>query len=145
MRKKEMEMDEITLKKASIPRLKRLRNSFKYSFQGLRYAFKYEMSITTYLIIVAIGVGMGIWLGNSLVEWAIIVILVGLILGVELINTSLEAVVDLCCREIHPLAKIAKDTASGATFILSIISLISGAIIYLPKLFAMYPWLMWWS
>ncbi len=139
------EMDETTIKKLKTPPFKRLKNSFKYSFQGLIYAFKYEMSITTYSIIVAIGVSFGFWLGNTLTEWIIIIILIGLILGIELINTSLEAVVDLCCHEIHPLAKIAKDTASAATFVLSITTLISASIIYLPKILDKFPFLIWWQ
>ena len=53
----------------------------------------------------------------------------------EMINTSIEATIDLVTNQIHPLAKIAKDTASSATLVLCIVSLIGGCIIFIPKIF----------
>lgn len=113
---------------------KRFVNSFKYSYEGLKYAYKYEQSMTIHLSAVVIVVIFGIWLKISLMEWLLCFILFGLVLATELINTSLEAVVDLICPKIHPLAKIAKDTASAAVFVFSIIAFISGLIIFVPKI-----------
>jgi diacylglycerol kinase (ATP) len=113
---------------------KRFVNSFKYSYEGLKYAYKYEQSMTIHLSVVVIVVIFGIWLKISLMEWLLCFILFGLVLATELINTSLEAVVDLICPKIHPLAKIAKDTASAAVFVFSIIAFISGLIIFVPKI-----------
>jgi len=113
---------------------KRFVNSFKYSYEGLKYAYKYEQSMTIHFSVVVIVVIFGIWLKISLMEWLLCFILFGLVLATELINTSLEAVVDLICPKIHPLAKIAKDTASAAVFVFSIIAFISGLIIFVPKI-----------
>jgi len=60
--------------------------------------------------------------------------LFGLILSLELVNTALEAVVDLVTKEKKPLAKIAKDTAAGAVLVSAIAAAIIGCIIFVPYL-----------
>ena len=68
----------------------------------------------------------------SAVEWCICLLLFGLVAALELVNTAVEAVVDLVTEEKKPLAKIAKDTAAGAVLFAAIISVIIGCIIFLP-------------
>ena len=80
----------------------------------------------------------GIWLGLSRTEWCICQILFGLILGLELVNTAVEAVVDLASEDYHPLAKKAKDTAAGAVLIAAIAAAVIGVIIFGPKLLAVF-------
>ena len=80
----------------------------------------------------------GIWLGLSRTEWCSCLILVGLILGLELVNTAVEAVVDLASEDYHPLAKKAKDTAAGAVLIAAIAAAVIGVIIFGPKLLAVF-------
>ena len=77
---------------------------------------------------------LGLVLNISYFEWLICLILFGLVIATEMINTSIEAVVDLTCKEINPLAKIAKDTASGAVLIFALTSVITGLLIFLPKI-----------
>ena len=60
--------------------------------------------------------------------------LFGLVIGAETINTSIEATVDLACPKKDPLAKIAKDTASGAVLVFALTAAISGLIIFIPKI-----------
>ncbi|MDD2181484.1 MAG: diacylglycerol kinase [Bacilli bacterium] len=114
--------------------IKRFLNSFKYSFDGLKYAYKYEQSLTIHFGISLIVIISGLYLKISLIEWLLCLLLMGVVMATELINTSLEAVIDLTCPEIHPLAKIAKDTASAAVFVFSTVAFFSGLIIFLPKI-----------
>lgn len=114
--------------------LKRFFNSFKYSFDGLRYAYKYEQSLTIHFVVAFFVVVAGLWLKINLTEWLLCLLLMGVVMATELINTSLEAVIDLVCPEIHPLAKIAKDTASAAVFVFSAVAFFSGLIIFVPKI-----------
>ena len=65
-------------------------------------------------------------------EWLIAFLAIGMVLAAELINTAIEAVVDLVTLEIHPLAKIAKDCGSAATFVLAMMAAVIGFIIYIP-------------
>ena len=109
---------------------KRFFRSFGYSIEGLKYAYKYEQSMTIHVMMVICVVLLGIFLKIAVFEWLVCFILMGLVMATELINTSIEAVVDLTCPKIHPLAKIAKDTASSATLVFSITAFI-GALINL--------------
>lgn len=66
-------------------------------------------------------------------EWFICLILFGLITSLELVNTSVEAVVDLVTEERKPLAKKAKDAAAGAVLISAIFAAAIGLAIFVPK------------
>jgi len=114
--------------------IKRFINSFKYSFDGLAYAIKNEQSILI-MVIFLITVILGGWFFNiTLLEWFFILFAIGLVLGTELLNTSIEATIDLISPKIHPLAKIAKDTASASVFVYSTIAFIIGCLIFVPKI-----------
>lgn len=117
---------------------KRFFNSFKYSIAGLKYAYKYEQSMTIHFFAATAVVIAGIFLKISLMEWLICFMLFGLVMATELINTAIEAVVDLTCPDIHPLAKVAKDTASAAVFVFATVAFISGLIIFVPKVVALF-------
>lgn len=113
---------------------KRFFNSFKYSIDGLRYAYKAEQSLMIHAMAVIVVIIAGYFLNITVTEWLVCFILIGIVLATELINTSIEAVIDLACPEIHPLAKIAKDTASAAVFVFSTVAFISAIVIFLPKI-----------
>ena len=76
----------------------------------------------------------GIYFDIKPYEWLFCIMAIGMVAATEMINTSLEAVVDLTTTKIHPLAKIAKDTASSATLLFSITALIGAIVIFLPKI-----------
>lgn len=73
----------------------------------------------------------------SAVKWCICFMLFGLILALELVNTAVEAVVDLVTEEKKPLAKLAKDTAAGAVLIAAIMAAITGMILFIPEILEM--------
>lgn len=127
-----MEYQKKTKRKKNI--FEKIAASTKYSLDGLKYAYKYEQSLFIHGLGLLMTIFLGIWLKINIVEWAVCVFAMGLILGAELINTSIEATVDLCSPEIHPLAKIAKDTASAAVFIFTIISSTVELLIFIPKI-----------
>ena len=76
----------------------------------------------------------GFFFEISKIEWCICLLLCGLIMALELVNTSVEAAVDLVTEERKPLAKIAKDTAAGAVLIAALFSAVIGCIIFVPKI-----------
>lgn len=121
---------------------KRFLKSFKNSWNGLCYAYRYEQSMTIHTMTVILIVFLGIVCKISRLEWIICILLLGVIAGTELINTSLEAVIDLICPQRHPLAKVGKDTASAAVFVYSLISFIVWCLILIPKLIPMIT--NWW-
>lgn len=112
--------------------LGRFIKSFSYSIEGLKYAYKYEQSMLIHVIATICVITANIFFQVSGIEWLITLLAIGMVLSAELINTSIEAVVDLITLEVHPLAKIAKDCASAATFVLAMMAAIIGFVIYIP-------------
>ena len=112
--------------------LRRCLNSFKYSVQGLTYAYKYEQSMFIHAMFTLVAFLLNIFLKVSSTEWLITLLCLGVVLSIELINTAIEAVVDLVTLEIHPLAKIAKDCGSAATFVVTMLGIVICIIIYFP-------------
>lgn len=112
--------------------IKRTLRTFKYSLDGLVYAYKNEQSMWIHAAGTIFTVILGFIYSLSLTEWAIIFIALGVILASELINTAIEAAVDLCTLEIHPLAKIAKDCGSAATFVLTLVSIVICLFVFVP-------------
>lgn len=115
-------------KDRSIPR------SFKFAFEGLKLTFLNEPNFRIQIILAFLSSLLGIFLKISQIEWLILITVIFMVLLLELINSSLEALVDLVSPEINERAKIAKDTAAGAVLTASVLSLIIGIVIFLPKI-----------
>ena len=114
--------------------IKRTINSFKYAFNGLIDTYRTEQSVWIYIPVALLVILAGFLLKISTFEWLIIILILGIILSLELINTALEAVVDLATDKYHPLAKKAKDTVSAAVLVFAITAVIIGLIIFIPKI-----------
>ncbi|MBI3960693.1 MAG: diacylglycerol kinase family protein [Chloroflexi bacterium] len=91
--------------------------------------------------IALLAIGLGLWLRITRQEWAVIFTLITLVLGLEMVNTAIEAAVDLACPEQNPLAKKTKDSAAGAVVVAAIGSVAVGLVIFLPRL---WPVVMHW-
>lgn len=76
----------------------------------------------------------GVTLRINTTEWSVVLILCGLVISLELINTAIENAVDLVTKEYNEKAKNAKDIAAGAVLFSAIIAAIIGFIIFLPKI-----------
>ncbi|MDX2257001.1 MAG: diacylglycerol kinase family protein [Pseudanabaenaceae cyanobacterium bins.39] len=109
--------------------------SFKYAGQGVIYAFRTQRNFRIHLAMGAIALSLGIYLQLSAISFAIISLTISMVLVLELLNTALEAVVDLSVgREFHPLAKIAKDCAAGAVLIAALTALVVAGVLLLPSI-----------
>lgn len=117
---------------------KRFLNSIKYSIQGLVHGYKNEQSLWLHGISSILAIILGIILNISFNQWAIILIALVVVLAVELLNTAIEATVDLVTKEIHPLAKVAKDSASAAAFVSSIVATIICIFIFIPYIIDLF-------
>lgn len=109
--------------------------SFSYATQGLIVAIMHERNLRIHIGISIITVVLGLYLNISTIEWLFVVFAIGGMISLELMNTALERIVDLVTSEYHPLAKQAKDISAGAVFVYSILSVVVGLIIFLPKVF----------
>ncbi len=107
---------------------------FGYAFQGIFNTIRTERNIKIHCVAAILVTIFGIWLQISKTEWMICFILFGLILALELVNTAVEATVDLFTEERKPLAKKAKDAAAGAVLVAAIFAAVIGILIFIPKL-----------
>lgn len=112
-----------------------LPSSFRYAAQGLGYGFISQRNFRIHLGIAVIVFGLGLWLNLPLEQLAILVLTVTTVLVLELLNTAIEAVVDLAIgRRFHPLARIAKDCAAAAVLVAAIGSLFVAILLLAPPL-----------
>ncbi|HEY5633890.1 MAG TPA: diacylglycerol kinase [Burkholderiaceae bacterium] len=100
----------------SRPGLERLVNATRYSMAGLAAAWRDESAFRQELALCAVLLPLGLWLGDTGVERALLVAPLVLVLVVELLNSAIEAVVDLASPRHHALAARAKDLGSAAVF-----------------------------
>jgi diacylglycerol kinase len=100
----------------------------------LWYALRTQRNTRIHLTIAAIVIALGIWLGLSFTEWAVLVLTIGFVLVSEMLNTVAEALVDLVSPEYHPQAKIVKDVAAGVVLLGAIIAVLVGLLVLGPLL-----------
>ncbi|MBC7456662.1 MAG: diacylglycerol kinase family protein [Bdellovibrionaceae bacterium] len=113
---------------------KKLIQSFSDAYCGLKVSLKEEQNLRIELGLAFLAILLGIYFHLLALEWIVLWLTIALIIGSELINTALEKTVDLASPEIHPLAKKAKDAAAAAVFIFSIMAVLVGLFLFLPKI-----------
>ena len=97
--------------------LRRVLNATRYSIEGLGAAWKHEAAFRQEAMLALVLVPLGLWLGRTGVEKALLAGSVLAVLVVELLNSGVEAIVDRASPEIHELAKRAKDLGSAAVMV----------------------------
>ena len=108
--------------------------SIKNCLEGINFVITNESNFKKEIAIGIIALLLSYILKISRIEFIIILIMIALVLTSEIINTSIEKVVDLYTKDYNNLAKIAKDVSAGSVLVMSIFSLLVGAIIFLPKI-----------
>ena len=91
------------------------------------------------LVMALLAVAMGIILQVTRLEWALLVLVIGMVFTAEMINTATEHAVDLATNEWDPLARVAKDAAAAGVLVASLTALIIGILIFGPRLWALRP------
>ncbi|MFY7912601.1 MAG: diacylglycerol kinase family protein [Emticicia sp.] len=108
--------------------------SFRHAFAGLRFLME-ENNARFHVFVGVIVLLTGFYLKLSAIEWTIIITQIGLVLVVETLNTAIEKLCDFVSPEYHQLIGKVKDLAAAAVLIMSIVAVIVGIIIFLPKVF----------
>ena len=122
-------------KRSSWKIAKDLPTSFVYAAKGLRYAFSTQRNFRIHVGFALLAFALGLLLGLTKSDLAIMAITATSVLVVELLNTSIESVVDLAIgKRFHPLAQIAKDCSAGAVLLASCSSLLIAVLLLLPPL-----------
>tara|TARA_B100000700_G_scaffold248844_1_gene278848 strand:+ start:1670 stop:2131 length:462 start_codon:yes stop_codon:yes gene_type:complete len=126
---------QILNKRSSWKIAKDLPTSFVYAAKGLRYAFSTQRNFRIHIGFAFGAFIFGLFLELNQSDLAIMAVTATSVLVIELLNTAIEAVVDLAIgRRFHPLAQIAKDCSAGAVLVASISSLLIAALLLFPPL-----------
>ena len=114
-----------------------LRSSFRYAFAGLWWALTTQRNMRIHVAIGAAAFALGLLLRLSSTELAVVVLTATVVLAAEMLNTVVEAAVDLASPACHPLARIAKDVSAGAVLTTSLGAIAVGLLVYLPHLLSL--------
>jgi diacylglycerol kinase (ATP) len=108
--------------------------STTHAWRGIRVFIKHAHNSWLHIFFAVIALCLGFVLNISTIEWIFIVLCIGSVLTAEAFNTAIEIDIDLTSPEYHPYARDTKDVAAGAVFITSIMALVIGLIVFVPKI-----------
>ena len=112
--------------------MKGLIQSFRYAIRGFCVAVRRERNLKIHLLAMAVAFVLAFWLGFTPSELAVLMLVCALVITSELINTALEAVVDLASPKQNPLAGFAKDVSAAAVFVSALAAVVCALVLYLP-------------
>jgi diacylglycerol kinase (ATP) len=115
-----------------------LLRSFGYAFEGVAYILRTQRNARIEIAVGIAAVLLAAWLGITNVEWAVLLVTIAFVLGLEWINTSLELAVSLASPERHPSAKAAKDVAAACVLLGAAVSIVVGLLLFAPHLLARF-------
>ena len=115
----------------SIPRLVK---SFRYAWNGLRVVIREEQNFRIHMVAGLIVFIAAIWFRIEPMEWVSLIIVAGLVMMAEMVNTIFERIVDVLKPRIHPFAEVIKDMMAAMVVLAVCVSVLVGIIIFLPRL-----------
>jgi len=108
--------------------------AFKYAFSGLWTVLRTQRNAWIHSIFSLAVIIMAFWLQLPANDWAILILTIALVWGAEIINTSIETIINLASPEQHPLAKDGKDLGAAAVLVAAMASVLIGLLILGPPL-----------
>ena len=109
--------------------------SFRYAFNGIKYTFRNSRNFKIQVIFALFSLILGVILQLDKTDYWLLLVTVFSVLTLEILNTSIESLVDLVVeKKFNNLAKIAKDCSAGAVLLASINSVIIGLGLFIPKI-----------
>lgn len=109
-------------------------NSWKNSFEGYKYAYTHEQSLLLHIFFSVVAIVCGIVFNITGTQWILLFLVMVVILVAELLNTAIEATVDLITEDFHPLAKVAKDCASASVTTATLLAITVGVYVFIPQI-----------
>lgn len=118
--------------------LSKLHNSFRFALEGISYSVNENQNIKIHLIIAIFVLIFALLLGLTRYEFFGIGVLIVLVISAEMINSTIEEVVNLLVNEHRKEAKIAKDVSAGMVLVVSLFALIVGFFIFIPHIINLF-------
>ncbi|HJO93196.1 MAG TPA: diacylglycerol kinase family protein [Victivallales bacterium] len=104
--------------------------SFKFAFAGIFEAFKSEKNVKFHYFAALCVLILSFILKLSITQWCIIIMTICLVISVEMINTSIEKLCNVVCKDSNEFIKKVKDISAGSVLVVSIAACIVGILIF---------------
>ena len=118
--------------------IKKRIKSFSYAFAGLKVLFKEEHNSWIHAVAAVCAITAGFLLDISAIEWIAIIIVIGMVISAEIVNSSLERTADFIKAERDDRKRDIKDLGAAAVLVCAITAAITGIIIFLPKIVSLF-------
>ncbi|KMT21655.1 diacylglycerol kinase [Clostridium cylindrosporum] len=115
-------------------KIKKTIDSFNYAIEGIIYAVRTQRNMKIHLVTATLILIFSLFFDFSKIEMLILFLTITLVVVLELINTAIEAAIDVTANYYHPLAKISKNVAAGAVLISAINAMAVGYLLFFDKL-----------
>ncbi len=117
---------------------KRFVKSFAYAWEGIKYVFQHDQNIRVHFFIAILVIIFSLMLDVNPFEMGILGVMIMLVIVTEMINSTMEKIVDLITKEHHEEARIAKDVSSGMVLLTAVGSVIVGILIFTPHILHLF-------
>jgi len=112
--------------------IRRFCKSVQHAVRGIGVVFQNEQSFRLQMVSAILVIFFAAWFGVKTTEWIVLLLLIGLVLSLEMMNSILERIVDSFKPRIHPIVRDIKDIMAGTVFVASCTSAIVGIVIFWP-------------
>lgn len=116
----------------------RFLRSLRFAMKGIAHFFQTEDNGKLQLVLAVITITAGWFFHISNLEWLMVTMCIGVVISIEMVNTAIEEICGLVTREFHPRIKIIKDLSAGAVAVAALASLVTGGIVFIPKIISLF-------
>lgn len=115
-------------------KIRKFTDSFNYAIEGIIYAVKTQKNMKFHMVIAILVLLFSLFFDFTKLEMLILFLTITIVIVLEMINTAIEATIDVLANYYHPLAKIAKNVSAGAVLISAINAIVVGYLLFFEKL-----------
>jgi len=115
-------------------KIKKITESFNHAIEGIIYTVRTQRNMKIHLVVAILVLFLSLFFNLSKIEMVILLITITSVIVLELINTAIEATIDVLANYYHPLAKIAKNVSAGAVLVAASNAIVVGYLLFFDKL-----------
>lgn len=108
--------------------------SFSYAIDGIVYALRTQRNMRIHVAVAVLVLIAALFFRVSRLEFLVLLLTIAFVIGTELVNTAVEATIDVTTQSFDPVAKIAKDVAAGAVLMSAITAIVVGYVVFFGRL-----------
>ncbi|WP_018753307.1 diacylglycerol kinase family protein [Paenibacillus sanguinis] len=105
-------------------------STFRYALEGIVSSLRTQRNLRVHCVVAVLVIIASIVLSLPVKDVAVLLLVIALVISLELVNTAIEAAVDLAEPKWHHLAKIAKDAAAGAVLVAAVFAVVIGLLLF---------------